>query len=389
MTRNSESRFSHLPEAEIQRSSFTRPFQHKTTFNAGELIPFFVDEVLPADTYSVDMATLIRMSTPIFPTMDNAYLDTYFFFVPNRLLWEHWKEFNGENSTGYWTQPVDYQIPMLKTGGMPMDKGSLCDYFGIPTGVEGNLEFSALPFRAYVLIFNEFFRDQNVMQPAYFTKSDSDHSAFPRSSVNNWSSMLTNAVYGAKPLPVSKYHDYFTSVLPQPQRGPAVDLPLYQDNIPVFAGNEIDPQGYPYAKKQMTFGSIDGVTVSDGSVLKVKDTGGSRVYGMYADPAGGAVSGFEFGLYPNNLYADVSQVAVATISQLRQAFQLQRLFEKDARGGKNSLCLHVKKIAEKIWKAFFYWLIRGEGVNQPQRIGNEIIFPRGRDTFVKRYANLY
>lgn len=333
MTRNSESRFSHLPGVEIERSKFHRPFQHKTTFNAGELIPIFCDEVLPGDTFSMDMASLVRMTTPIFPTMDNAYLDTYFFYVPNRLLWDHWKEFNGENSSGYWTQNVEYQIPQLNTvidsnEVVGFDKGSIGDYFGIPTGVD-NLSVNALPFRAYVLIWNEWFRDQNTMPPAYFTKSDTDYEAVSRDMADgsNFDAVLVNALYGAKPLPVSKYHDYFTSCLPQPQKGPAVDLPLYQDNIPVFTGslNDRAPSDVP-----LTFDSV-GHSEDYGSV-GFKDVGGHilQLSPLYSQTQPQFLSG---GFSPNNLYADVSQVAVATISQLRQAFQLQRLYEKDARGG--------------------------------------------------------
>lgn len=329
MTRNSESRFSHLPGVEIERSKFFRPFQHKTTFNAGQLIPIFCDEVLPGDTFSMDMASLVRMTTPIFPTMDNAYLDTYFFFVPNRLVWDHWKEFNGENSSGYWTQQVEYQVPQLKTDDDFFAKGSLGDYFGIPTNVY-NLSVNALPFRAYTLIWNEFFRDQNTMPPAYFTKDDNNRYASYFRDNPDLDYILQNALTGSHPLPVSKYHDYFTSCLPSPQKGPAVDLPLYQDNIPVFAGETIDDQVYPYAKQPMTFGAVNGVN-PDGKALGLVDTGGSRLYELRSGASGSFSSGAT--VYPNNLYADVSQVAVATISQLRQAFQLQRLYEKDARGG--------------------------------------------------------
>lgn len=334
MNRNAESHFSTLPEADIQRSRFDRSHQHKTTFNAGELIPIFVDEVLPADTITMDMSTLIRMTTPIFPTMDNAFLDIYFFFIPNRLVWDHWKEFNGENTTGYWTQPVDYQVPQLRTVYDDVDdihgfdKGSLGDYFGIPTGVD-NLSFSALPFRAYVLTWNEFFRDQNVMAPAYFVKTDTDYDAVNRDHTQGgtMTEVLQNALFGSSPLPVSKYHDYFTSCLPAPQKGPAVDLPLYQDSIPVFTGpfrlnrpsqepllfNPIGDQADTTREMGLQFISQD--TYQAGFI---SNSGGAPVVG---------------GVVPNNLYADVSNVAVATISQLRQAFQIQRLLEKSARFG--------------------------------------------------------
>ena len=332
MTRNAESRFSHLPSADIQRSKFFRPTQHKTTFNAGELIPIFCDEVLPGDTFSMDMASLIRMSTPIFPTMDNAYLDTYFFFVPTRLVWEHWKEFNGENTQSYWTQTVEYEIPQIVSPQDPessgWDKGSIADYFGIPTNV-GNLSINALPFRAYVAIWNEWFRDQNTMPPAYFSKSDSTvvGMTYNGSFEDPLEDRINSALYGGCPLPVAKYHDYFTSSLPQPQRGPAVDLPLYRDNIPVFTGpfNDRAPSDTP-----LTFEAV-GHSEDYGS-FGFKDVGSHNLQlsPLSTDAQPQFLNG---GFSPNNLYADVSQVAVATISQLRQAFQLQKLYEKDARGG--------------------------------------------------------
>lgn len=333
MNRNAESHFSTLPSADIQRSRFDRSHQHKTTFNAGELIPIFVDEVLPADTITMDMSTLVRMSTPIFPTMDNAFLDIYFFFIPYRLVWDHWKEFQGENTSGYWTQTVDYEIPQLTTvfdpsnGSEGFDKGSLGDYFGIPTGVSG-LSFSALPFRAYVLTFNEFFRDQNTMSPAYFIKTDVNHTAVSRNaSSGSLDDILLSALYGGTPLPVSKYHDYFTSCLPAPQKGPAVDLPLYQDNIPVFTG--------PFRLNRPSQQPLLFNPVGD-----QRDT--SRQMGLNFVSQDTYQAGFvnssdgvpvDGGVVPNNLYADVSNVAVATISQLRQAFQIQRLLEKSGRSG--------------------------------------------------------
>lgn len=326
MNRNVESRFSTLPNINIQRSKFSRPFQHKTTFNAGELIPIFCDEVLPGDTFTMDMASLVRMSTPIFPTMDNAFLDTYFFFVPTRLLWEHWKEFNGENSSGYWTQQVEYQIPQLNASTVGFDKGSIGDYFGLPTDVT-NISVNALPFRAYTLIWNEFFRDQNTMQPAYFDKGDSARGVVKRASVLSFDNMLKYAISGAKPLPVSKYHDYFTSVLPQPQKASPVDLPLYQGNIPVDTGDPHPIDAY----KPLSFYATEPILNEDGLEMSLKKDSNIQ-WSLYGE-RGGTSSSSDIGLIPNNLYADVSQVAVATISQLRQAFQLQRLFERDARSG--------------------------------------------------------
>ena len=156
MNRNTESHFSVNPiNLDIQRSKFVRPSTHKTTFNAGNLIPIYVDEVLPGDTFKMNMSSVIRMSTPIYPVMDNANLDVYFFFVPNRLVWDHWKEFFGENNSTHWEQPVEYEVPQITapTGGWA--KGTIADYMGIPTKIE-NISVQALPFRAYCKIWNDW-----------------------------------------------------------------------------------------------------------------------------------------------------------------------------------------------------------------------------------------
>lgn len=330
MNRNENSRFSHLPGVEIQRSKFHRPHSHKTTFDAGKLIPIFCDEVLPGDTYTLDMSSLVRMSTPVFPVMDNAFLDVMFFYCPNRLLWNHWKEFNGENSQGYWTQQVEYSVPKLAAPDGGWDTGSLADYFGIPIGVPG-ISVNALPFRCYTLIWNEWFRSENTMSPALFTKDDNNMTGVKKSASNtNFASTLRSAVKGGAPLPVSKFFDYFTSCLPEPQRGPAVTFPLFDDKLPV------------------TTSALDNETVGSAPLKFVNRIphGGTGAYSVNAvanDPYGdffavGSTGGSydqlsSFNLTPSNLSVDVSNVAVATISQLRQAFQLQRLYEKDARGG--------------------------------------------------------
>ena len=337
MSRNAESHFSKLPSAEISRSRFDRSSTHKTTFNAGKLVPIFVDEVLPGDTFSMDVASLVRMSTPIFPVMDNAYMDTYFFFVPNRLVWDHWKEFNGENNSTYWTQPVEYSVPTISayTGGdAGWYKGSVADYMGIPTYV-GNFSVNALPFRAYALIWNEWFRDQNTMAPAEFYKDDTNRVGV-NTSGHDIDYARTTAHLGGDLLPVCKYHDYFTSCLPAPQKGPAVQIPFMEGLIPVTSRSAtVDYNIY-------ATGTGDEAGRPLGSPLEVTTdpynhtspfTGGMRVDGNVVGGLRGTTNASAEPLYPTNLWASLSGNYGPTINELRTAFQIQKLYEKDARGG--------------------------------------------------------
>lgn len=328
MNRNTQNHFANVPNIDIQRSTFMRNSGHKTTLNAGDLVPIYVDEVLPGDTFKMDMASIVRMSTPIYPVMDNAYLDTYYFFVPNRIIWEHWKEFNGENTDGHWTQEVEYTIPQI---GYPSfdngwGKGTLADYFGIPTNVteenpEGKLTINHLPFRAYCLIWNEWFRDQNLQDPCYITKGDTTIIGS-----NDTTNYITDAEKGGLLLPVNKFHDYFTSALPEPQKGPAILLPL-GDKAPVGTMLETHDASTRYMSfygDAMTSGyhNLIGSTNST--------TGDTTLYGEDAQATGITST---TGLEPNNLWADLSTATAATINELRQAFQIQKLFERDARGG--------------------------------------------------------
>lgn len=209
MNRNEMNHFALAPRIDMQRSTFKRPHGHKTTFNTGDLIPFYLEQdVLPGDTVSIDVAAAIRMSTPIFPVMDNCYADTYFFFVPNRLIWEHWEEFLGENKLTAWEQPIDYEIPQIKAPEGGWAKGTIADYMGVPTNVD-RLSISALPFRAYAMIWNEWFRDQNLKDAAMVNTDDATQAG------SNDGDYVINAQLGAKPLKVARYHDYFTSALPK------------------------------------------------------------------------------------------------------------------------------------------------------------------------------
>ena len=228
MNRNKDAGFNQVPRLDITRSRFKRRQDVKLTMNAGQLIPFYVDEVLPGDTFSIDQAAIIRMTTPIFPVMDNCYMDIYYFFAPCRILWEHFKRFMGENDAGPWTQTNNYYIPQVSVVGKS-DKpapyeGSIMDYMGIPTkvskGDDTKFSVNALPFRAYAMIWQEWFRDQNIDNPAINSTTDAtvvytdDETKGMDANTPDIEYILKNAYTGGRPLPVNKYHDYFTSALP-------------------------------------------------------------------------------------------------------------------------------------------------------------------------------
>ncbi len=231
MNRNVESHFSKLPSADIQRSVFDRSSDHKTSFNVGDLIPFYIDEVLPGDTFDVTTSKVVRSQTLLTPIMDNIYLDCYYFFVPNRLVWKHWKEFCGENTAGAWAPTVEYTIPSIASPSGGFASGTLADYFGLPVGVEwsasAELSPSALPFRAYALIANEFFRDENLTDPLNIPLDDANQVG------SNGDNYISDVANGGKPFRAAKYHDYFTSALPAPQKGESVGIPIH---VPGFPG---------------------------------------------------------------------------------------------------------------------------------------------------------
>lgn len=337
MNRNVESHFAQLPAAEIQRSTFDRSSSYKTSFNVGDVVPFFVDEVLPGDTFDVSTAKVVRSQTMLTPIMDNIFLDTYYFFVPNRLVWKHWREFCGENRDGAWAPTVEYSIPTIGAPQGGFQSGTIADYMGLPVGVEWKstdpLAPSALPFRAYALICNEFFRDENLTDPLLISLEDANQNG------SNGSDYANDVANGGKPFKAARMHDYFSSCLPSAQKGTPVGIPI---RVPGFAGGtfpvltgatnnyKANDQGYPLgwwgnaSTNQSTLGTLG----TNYSPLGVGSVNGDAIAAFNVSQS----------ITPANLSVTVpgsgnDTDASFTVNELRLAFAYQRFLESLARNG--------------------------------------------------------
>lgn len=365
MNRNNERHFNQVPKTHVSRTRFKRDQNILTTFDAGELVPFYVDEVLPGDTFSIDTAAIIRMTTPKYPVMDDAYIDFYYFFCPNRILWDNFKRFMGEADQEAWMPTKTYKVPKIIIGNQIREnavpeEGTLLDYMGVPTkcipkNTMNKVEINALPIRAYVKIWNEFFRDQNVGNAAVNTTGDEDVQ-FGGSTAST-EEILKTAYLGTHCLPVNKFHDYFTSCLPYPQRGPEVTIAL-TGNAPVttFTTENLETELHH------DFGT-------NFSATSVPAPGETKIPTM----------AFNDGEKNGYLGANLSNIEAATINQLRQAFAVQHYYEALARGG--------SRYREQV-RALFGVSISDKTVQVPEYLGggryhvnmNQIVQTSGQET---------
>lgn len=374
MNRNNERHFNQIPEMKASRTRFNRDQTILTTFDSGKLIPFYVDEVLPGDTFSVDTTAIVRMTTPKYPVMDDAFIDFYYFYCPNRILWDNFKNFMGEVEETPWTPAKTYKVPEILVRNdtnptYPME-GSILDYMGVPTKVNSTFKINALPIRAYVKIWNEFFRDENVGNAAVLKTTDEDVEYSDDGEKTTMEKELQQAYTGGRCLPVNKFHDYFTSCLPYPQRGPAVALPV-QGNAPIGMFHDSDlTNSFNLNKEIYLNGSGEGTGRAQ---LWPNNKGGATTLLDGATVSGGTTNS---GAY---LGADLSTVTAATINDLRKAVAVQQYYEALARGGSR-----YREQIQALWDV----VISDKTVQVPEYLGggryhvniNQIVQTSGQQT---------
>lgn len=341
MNRNTEMHFSQVPQIDLKRSRFEESHSIKTTFNTGDVVPIFVDaDILPGDTVNMNMAELIRMATPIYPIMDNLYADIYWFFVPHRLVWDHWQNFWGENEDP-WTQQIEYEIPQIEapTGGWT--EGTIADYMGIPTKVEG-ISINALPMRAYAKIWNDWFRDENLKSNCHVYTDDTTRTG--QTGAEQGYDYVTGTEFGGKPCKAAKFHDYFTSALPQPQKGDPVSLNIDGGLYPVHTESTDHLTTGKSATNLHVLPIVNGTTTTPNTITNAMIAPGLKNNNPNLEPSGKAyitntaaqitdLATGANGLVPTNLYADLTNATVMTINQLRTAFAIQKYFENAALHG--------------------------------------------------------
>lgn len=337
MNRNTELHFGNTPSIDLKRSKFDMSHSIKTTQNTGDIVPVEVIEVLPGDTAQLDMAELVRMATPLYPIMDNLYLDLYCFFVPTRLLWDHWKAFWGENNDP-WTQTTPYEVPQIEAPAGGWTEGTMADYMGIPTKV-GNISVNAMPFRGYVQIYNDWFRDENNQYAVHMYTDETTRTGKNGTEVGY--DPVTDTELGGKLLKAAKFHDYYTSALPSAQKGNPVTIPITGQATVKTANSEIltagESSGGILFKTINGLGKLEDVTQDSGSNGRLDYLGlykgdaeytgrGKNIQGVDWK-AGQSTSQLKQEIAPVNLYADLGTITATTITQLRTAFAIQKYYE--------------------------------------------------------------
>lgn len=337
MNRNTFDFASNPVSISISRSTFKRNSSVTTSFNVGEVVPFYVDEVLPGDTFNVKTHKLVRLQTPIAPFVTPMWMDTYYFFVPNRLVWKHWKEFQGENTDSAWIPQTTYEVPQIKAPAGGWNVGTIADYMGIPTGVS-DISVNALPFRAYAKVMDYFFRNQALQDPFVIPDNETLQTG------SNGDNYITDVANGGKPWIARRYNDYFSQALPAPQKGPSVTLPLFSGGTYPVVGNG-NALGF-------IGNSFDGtLSNQDFGLFEMKPSAGNS-YVQFSNKASGLAVGTSFDIAADKqpqpksavgvstdaaksgLVAEVSgEVQGVTINELRAAFQLQKYYEQLARSG--------------------------------------------------------